>query len=32
MITIFEAAVELQGFCEKQGWRTCFIGEIAVQR
>ena len=32
MITIFEAAVELQGFCEKQGWRSCFIGGIAVQR
>ena len=32
MITIFQAAVELQGFCEKLGWRSCFIGGIAVQR
>src|SRR6187402_2297289 len=32
MITIFQSAVELQGFCDEQGWRSCFIGGIAVQR
>jgi hypothetical protein len=32
VITIFEAAAELQGFCEDHGWRACFIGGIAVQR
>jgi len=32
MITIFQAAAELQAFCDKQGWQSCFIGGIAVQR
>ena len=31
MITIFKTALELQSFCEKQGWRSCFIGGIAAQ-
>lgn len=32
MKTIFETALELQEFCDGQGWRSCFIGGIAVQR
>ena len=32
MITIFQEAFELQDFCDKRGWRSCFIGGIAVQR
>ncbi|MFN0102378.1 MAG: hypothetical protein ACKV2U_09860 [Bryobacteraceae bacterium] len=32
MIKIFKAAVELQNFCDQLGWRSCFIGGIAVQR
>ena len=32
MITIFEAALELQHFCDNNGWRSCLIGGIAVQR
>lgn len=32
MIDLFEAAVELQSFCDRQGWRSCFIGGLAVQR
>ena len=28
----FEAARQLQAFCDRQGWRSCFIGGIAVQR
>ena len=32
MITIFEAAFELQDFCDTRGWDSCFIGGIAVQR
>ena len=32
MITIFQAAVELQSFCDQHGWGSCFIGGIAVQR
>lgn len=32
MIDIFAAAVGLQAFCDRQGWRSCFIGGIAVQR
>jgi hypothetical protein len=31
MIDLFEAARRLQDFCD-QGWRSCFIGDIAVQR
>jgi hypothetical protein len=29
---IFSAALELQASCERQGWRFCFIGAVAVQR
>jgi hypothetical protein len=32
MIDLFETARELQAFCDGQGWRSCFIGGIAVQR
>lgn len=32
MITLFEAARDLQSFCEVRGWRSCFIGGLAVQR
>jgi hypothetical protein len=32
MIYLFEAAVELQAFCDRHGWRSCFIGGLAVQR
>jgi hypothetical protein len=31
MIDLFEAARQLQVFCDLQGWRSCIIG-IAVQR
>jgi hypothetical protein len=29
---LFEVALEVQGFCDSQGWRFCFIGGLAVQR
>ncbi|MBM3888600.1 MAG: nucleotidyl transferase AbiEii/AbiGii toxin family protein [Verrucomicrobia bacterium] len=29
---VLAAAAELQGFCESQHWRFCFIGGVAVQR
>lgn len=32
MIDLFETARQLQSFCDGQGWRSCFIGGIAVQR
>ena len=32
MIDLFETAIQLQDFCDRQGWRSCFIGGIAVQR
>ncbi|MFN0166254.1 MAG: DUF6036 family nucleotidyltransferase [Bryobacteraceae bacterium] len=32
MIDIFQAARQLQDFCDRQGWRCCFIGGVAVQR
>jgi hypothetical protein len=32
MIDLFEAARQLQVFCDGQGWRSCFIGGLAVQR
>ena len=32
MIGIFEAARQVQDFCDRRGWRSCFIGGIAVQR
>lgn len=32
MIDLFEAAKEVQAFCDRQGWSSCLIGGIAVQR
>ena len=32
VIDLLEAARELQDFCDKHGWLSCFIGGIAVQR
>ena len=32
MINILETALQLQNFCDQRGWRSCFIGGIAVQR
>lgn len=32
MTDLFETALEIQTFCDRQGWRSCFIGGIAVQR
>lgn len=32
MNIVFEAAKALQDFCDTQGWRSCFIGGVAVQR
>src|SRR5437773_8409744 len=32
MIDLFETARQLQEFCDRQNWRSCFIGGIAVQR
>jgi hypothetical protein len=32
MIDLFETAQQLQFFCDQQGWQSCFIGGIAVQR
>lgn len=32
MNPIFAAAYDLQAFCERAGWRFCFIGGVAVQR
>jgi hypothetical protein len=32
MIDLFEAARELQVFCDSRCWRSCFIGGIAVLR
>jgi len=32
MIDLFETAQQRQFFCDQQGWRSCFIGGIAVQR
>jgi hypothetical protein len=29
---ILETAAEIQGFCQDEGWRFCFIGGIALQR
>lgn len=29
---LFEAARQLQDFCDSRGWRSCFIGGLAVQR
>ncbi|MFZ9937817.1 MAG: hypothetical protein ACO3JG_12295 [Luteolibacter sp.] len=32
MNAIFAAALDLQEFCDKLGWQSCFIGGLAVQR
>jgi hypothetical protein len=32
MIDLFEAARQLQTFCDQKGWRSCFIGGLSVQR
>lgn len=32
VIDLLDAARELQEFCGNQGWHSCFIGGIAVQR
>ena len=32
MIKLFETARQLQAFCDGNGWRSCCIGGIAVQR
>ena len=32
MIALFQPARQLQDFCDQQGWRSCFIGGIAVLR
>jgi hypothetical protein len=32
MIALFEPARQLQEFCDRQGWRSCIIGGIAVLR
>ncbi len=32
VIDLLDVARELQDFCDKHGWRSCFIGGIAVQR
>ena len=29
---VLSAAAEVQAFCERQSWRFCFIGGLAVQR
>ncbi len=32
MNDLFEVARQLQEFCDSRGWRSCFIGGLAVQR
>ena len=32
MNDLFETAARIQSFCDGHGWRSCFIGGIAVQR
>jgi hypothetical protein len=32
MIDLFESARQFQDFCDRQGWRSCIIGGIAVLR
>lgn len=32
MNDVLEAAAELQSYCQRQGWRFCFIGGIALLR
>ena len=31
-IDILDSAREIQDFCDGRGWRSCFIGGVAVQR
>ncbi len=32
LIDLLDVARDVQEFCDKQGWKSCFIGGIAVQR
>jgi hypothetical protein len=32
LVDLLDVGLELQDFCQKQGWQSCFIGGIAVQR
>lgn len=32
MNELFESAKQFQDFCDRQGWRSCIIGGIAVNR
>ena len=32
MNDLFEVATQLQAFCDRENWRSCFIGGLAVQR
>jgi predicted nucleotidyltransferase len=32
MISVYQAAADLQRLCDEKGWRFCFIGGIAIQR
>ncbi len=32
VVDLFEVALDIQTFCDAQGWSSCFIGGIAVQR
>ncbi|MSV28014.1 MAG: hypothetical protein EXQ52_04615 [Bryobacterales bacterium] len=32
MVDLFQTAADLQRFCDRHGWKSCFIGGIAVQR
>jgi hypothetical protein len=32
VIEILRAAAEVQGLCQSQGWKFCFIGGLALQR
>src|SRR5436190_6489684 len=29
---VISAAAEIQAFCDRQGWRFCFIGGLTLQR
>ncbi len=32
LVPVLRAAVEIQSYCRRQGWRFCVIGGLAVQR
>jgi Nucleotidyltransferase of unknown function (DUF6036) len=32
MIDVFQTAAQVQAFCDREQWRCCYIGGIAVQR